>query len=334
MKPDSTVTSLRPEFNVPFRQFREMPENMGYVGLRVLPPIEVTSKVGIYYMETLKSELRTGNVERNNDGSYNIVDGEFKQIDYRTKEFGLMAKLDANRVAAFARGMPEAEANEVLRLFRKIHRAIEATLCASLQDTTVFANAAAAGGTWSSHANSDPVADVAAAQAAIHSASGAVADTLVMSFRSYLRLIQSQKFVDRLKNWGGDDPKVGSMFADMSRIAKALGVGRVLVAGAVFDSAQQGQGLSLSTFWSNDKLGLYVTAKPGDPIDAACVGRVPTWGGDGGSIGEGDEPSLAVESWWSNEFRSWFYRTRGEADLSAASTIIYPQMGYIVTGIN
>ena len=331
--PSSAVTSQRPEFSVPFSQFKDMPMEFGHVGLRVLTPILVTLQSDVYYMETLAQELQAEDADallRQAGGGYNRIAKQFTEVAYKTRELGIEYRMD-DRMANVFGNFPAAEANASAWLWRLIMRGIERKLITKLTDTaTITQTGAAAGGVWDDYANGTPIAAIFAADAAVYAGSGLVTDTVVMSYQKYLDLLQCAEVVDRIKYSGHQDPAPGAMYESLATMAAILNKKRILISGMVDNTADKGQAAAIAPMWTNDKVGVYVTAPAGSAISESCIGRTPTWPGDNASIGTGEDPSIMIESYREESTRSNVYRARGELDTE--SVVVNPNAGYIITG--
>lgn len=334
--PSSSTVRQRPEFAVPFTEFAEMPKEFGFVGMQVLAPIDVPTQKGELYVEPIEQELQKGELKRAPDGTYNRITDEFTERSYATKELGLESRLSDRMLRAY-RDLPSAEASTVRRLMRRVMRSIERSIATALtatgsgEDFENFSDdtsSAGYGGDWSVHGTATPMSDIAKMQKLIYDNSGLIPDTLVMSYKKLIDLTLNQEIRGAIKYWGGDDPKPGNLMKKLPVLASALGVQRILIAGAVRATSDKGQDIALSPIWPNAKVGLYVTAPAGSDMDNPCVGRLATWPGDEAGIGMGDEPEIMVESYREDQSRSEIFRSRGEVDIDNA--IWYPEAGYVL----
>jgi len=333
MKPGSSVANQRPEFSVPFSQFAEMPKKYGFVGLQILAPLPVTRQSGDYYVEELESVLRDDiELELATGAAPKRVDFQFEEVSYRTKELALESLLPDRMVAAFP-DLPSAEATTAKNLWKIVMRYIERRLVQTVTNQAVIANSPV-DVTWRNHGTADPLADVQRAILNIYEATGLQADTVVMSFHKLIDLIQVDEIVDRLKHSGHVDPSPSNLFRNLNALAQALNVERVLISGAIHNTADKGQPAAVSSFWNPGDIGVYVTASGNSPVSEPCIGRTPTWGGDGASIGTGDEPDIVIESYRDEKRRSEVFRSRAELDFNGGKTggLIYPKAGYLLTG--
>jgi hypothetical protein len=318
----------RPEFSVPFDQFRDMPAQMGYVGLQVLAPIPVDKQSGTYYVQTLKEQLKDGSFERSPSGHFHRRRPVLEEITYRTREFGQEQVLDDRLTAKFMDKIAaDAWAND--QLWRANMREIERHLVAKITDTTALADTA--GTNWSTQNAGTPISDIIGRKLAIHAATGLEPDTVVIGYAAFHRALLTEEFKDTVKFSGRDDPKIGYWLSRVNAFADACGLRRVLVAGAVHDTADQGQPVQVSTLWPTGIVGVYCTASSNDPISEACVGRTPTWDGDGSAIGGGETPALKIESYRAEDIKADVFRILSELDTE--SDLAYPAAGSLVTGV-
>lgn len=125
----------------------------------------------------------------------------------------------------------------------------EKALADSLRSTAIMTQNTTLSGTsqFSDYTNSDPVAVINAAKAAIRNASGVVPDTMILDvnvmdvLRYHPKLLRSLGFADVRSGALGDED-----------VAKALRLKRILVADVVYDSAKEGQAASLAPLWGKD----------------------------------------------------------------------------------
>lgn len=317
----------RPEFDVAFDEFEQMPEEFGFVGLKTLTPIEVSRRSGTFYTRPAKEKLRDGYTKRRPDGSFNRLQRRFDETDYATRRISLEERLDDERAEMFP-DYDAAEADTVQDLWDTIQREIESSITAKLQNTSTFEDAAVEA-TWQNHSSAEPLTDLTNAKLVIHAQSGLQANTVVMGYEAFNHMLLCDQVIERIKFWGGNDPNLMTMAQNLSIIAKALGVQRLLVAGAVFDDADFGQEADFTTFWDSDKVGVYRCAIGGGSIRQSCVGRSFVFPSKG-SGASGDKPVLSTVSYREEATESDIYRSDWYMD----DQIINPNAGFILTGAN
>ncbi len=108
---------------------------------------------------------------------------------------------------------------------------------------------------WSDYVNSDPIAAVETQKTVIKKAIALVPNTLLVSYPVYAVLRQHPRIIDRFKY-----TMVGLLQAD--HLKSAFDVDNFWVAGAEFDTANEGQAPSLDFVWSKNALLAFVPDAP------------------------------------------------------------------------
>lgn len=108
---------------------------------------------------------------------------------------------------------------------------------------------------WSDFQNSDPQAAIEAQKQTIKLAIGRLPDTLVVSEYVHLKLHIHPALKDIVKYANGEDVYDGILTE--AQLAKAFNVNRYLVAGALYNTANEGQTPSLSYIWGKDAMLCY-----------------------------------------------------------------------------
>lgn len=314
---------------MPFQQFEQLAGEFGYGALKILKPIVCKLQSDVYYIEKREQLLQgVGDLYIAPGAAAPRIGYQFEEVSYSTKKFGIAAALPDAIRAAYP-SLPAAEGAYNKKLWRAVHTFIEKKLTAKLLDTGTFTNSAVAG-TWKTHSSSTPITDILKAVKAIYAAGGGRANVVGMSFEDWLDMIQSTEVRDLIKHWGGQDPNTGALVNKTQAIAHACGVDEIVVAGALHNTADKGQTATVSEIWTPGKIFVGVTAPRSSDMDAHCVGRVPTWDGEGAAIGEGEEPTFKVESYRDEDRMSDIFRTTAQADLD--SVIADAKAGYLLTG--
>ncbi|MBU1374300.1 MAG: hypothetical protein KJ820_16350 [Bacteroidetes bacterium] len=108
---------------------------------------------------------------------------------------------------------------------------------------------------WSDLVNSDPASDIATGLDTIAQATAQIPNTLIIGREVYTQLRQHPDGLDRYKH-----TQTGIMTAEM--IAEWLGVERIVIGSAVYNSAAEGATVSMSYIWGRNALLLYVPTSP------------------------------------------------------------------------
>jgi hypothetical protein len=141
----------------------------------------------------------------------------------------------------------------------------EYSLAAYLFNVTTFSGytsaLVASGGTatttrWDDYTNSDPTLAADYATDAVRQKSGAKANTLIIGAAAYMKLRRHPALLDQFKY------TAGGVLND-SQLAEAMGVERILVGRATYNSAQEGATVNMADVWGKYALFAYIAPKPG-----------------------------------------------------------------------
>jgi len=108
---------------------------------------------------------------------------------------------------------------------------------------------------WSDLVNSDPASDLATGLDAIATATAQIANTLLIGRNVYTQLRQHPDGLDRYKH-----TQTGIMTAAM--VAEWLGVERLIIGNAVYNSAAEGATAVMANIWGKNALLMYLPANP------------------------------------------------------------------------
>lgn len=108
---------------------------------------------------------------------------------------------------------------------------------------------------WSDLVDGDPATDVRTGKSIVLKLCGMEPNTLVMGQEVYDKLTQHPDAIDRIKY-----TQAGILTVEL--MARWLGVERVLVGSASYDTAQEGQSVSREFVWGKNALLLYVPPAP------------------------------------------------------------------------
>jgi hypothetical protein len=318
-----------------FEQFDLEASWQGFIGLKVLPHINVQIQAASFGEITLGSMLRDGDTTRGNRGNYNRGNWDFGDTPYVCVEHGWEEPVD-RRMAAIYKNFFDAEMISAKKARDAVLRAYEKRVAAAIFSTatwtqqgslaTALTTAGALGAPvankWSSVANATPQADVNQGCQIVYNNSGIRPNALVVDWTTYKCLQLVAAVQNLIKYDGMDDPK--SITPNM--LAALFDLEYVLIAGGRFNSAQEGQTASLSSIWANSMAWLgRIASTSGDAADITepCVGRTIHYAEDGSDIGG------VVESYYEEQSRAQIIRCR----MDTAELVIYPQVGFLFTNI-
>lgn len=294
------------------------PENQSFIALEIFPVIKTRMKAAKF--STLVRENHGKDVEtiRGEDGSYNEIDlrkddGSFSCIDR-----GLKYRLNDDDEVFYADQFDlESVATEVLAETMKIER--EKRVAALVQSTTQFAlgnnnYVDKSGSSWATSTN--PVEQHIHDSMEAHvKLCGKVPDTLVVSFKTVNDMLRNDDLNGRLST--SKDQSYQDRF---NALAKLIGLRRILVGDAVYDTKEEGIDHVGGTIWSDSYATLCVTAPQGSNLSMGCVGRTFVW------TESADAEDVVIETYRDEDKRSNMIRARQFCD----ENLIDNQYGYMI----
>jgi hypothetical protein len=222
---------------------------------------------------------------------------------FQTAEKGHEEPLDDSEREMFdqeSQGM--AEMISTRRALSRILRAQEIRIAAKIQNTSNF-TAHGVTNEWDDATNAAPIEDVNDAILAFRSQCGMLPDALQISFSTFMNLKNCDQIVDRLKY---TFPGIDINTMNSQQLAAVFGVPRVLVAGAVKNSAGKGQDATIADIWSNEYASLVKISDSMD-LSAPGLGRTFLWTAD-------SPQNPIVESYREETKRSDIFRVRHHVD--------------------
>lgn len=220
----------------------------GYIAEDLLPFIgskQSTGLLGKYGAQHLRieSSLKAGR------GAYKRVESITRSTtSYAIVGHGLEGMVSAEDYKNVE--LPyKAEEDEVMGVTTMLWLEKEKSLADSLTSTSVMTQNTTLTGTnqYNDYLNSDPIADFATARSTVRSGCGFAPDTAVMDWAVWNKLRYHPNLLDYL---GYKYARPGGLKED--EMAVALGVDKVLIAGSVYNSAQEGQTDVIAAVWGKN----------------------------------------------------------------------------------
>lgn len=281
--PNSTAYS-RPDIG---EMFSELPleataSSMGMIGLQLAPTFEAGQAFGVFPKIPDEAVLEDRDTKRAPKGGYARSDWEFGQDSFVTEEHGAEELIDDNLAATYRYAI-DYDRVCAARAQGAVLRNLEKEIADAALNTGTGIGATAVTTPWSSHAAATPVNDVKTEISTFEDACGLTPNVLAMSDRVLRELTQCAQIIDRVKYWGGDDPKMMPSDRLLQALAAIFEIEEVVVAKKMRNSALKGQAVSYSKIWGATKVGLYRVARTQD-LEEPCFARTFHWSGDGSSI--------------------------------------------------
>ena len=290
----------RPDLGAAVMEFLEGPA-VGYIGLEVMPIFRTSKNSSSYPVIPKEALLKIHDTSRAPRAAYNRGDWKYERGTFTTSEQGWEEPLDDVEKALFDQEAPgEAARIATLRAYNHIMRAQEKRIADALFNETNF-TASAVSNEWDKYSSTsaDPIGDVADGKVAFRAQCGMMPDALVISYTTYEDIKRCASVKDVLKyTYPGID--IGNMSSAV--MATMFGVPRVLIGGAIYDSAGIGQDASISNIWDYEYAAL-IKIGSGQDITAPCVGRTFLWIED-------SPQNPIVEEYRDESIRSDIYRVR------------------------
>lgn len=271
-----------------------------YIGTQALAITPVTRRAGTFSKAQRESILRTRDVKRASQAGYNRDTIDYEDDTYTCLEYGFESLLDDGDRAHFA-GDFDAEADTAMNALHVVLRQQEVRVATALFNTTTWTGATLftdySANPWST-TTSDIMAQILAAKEKVRTLTGLMPDTLICNATNFNYLKNNDDMVGRVVySQRADDATMGNA------IGAVLGFDRILIGGAIRNSAIEGQAFTKAEIWSSSYVMVAVTAPAGPLTRRPCVGRTMVWTGDGAG-------NVQVEQYRDESRRSDVFRVR------------------------
>lgn len=262
----------RPDLGMAVMEYYEGP-TMGLIGTEIMPIFPVPDQAATYPVIPKEALLKLPDTSRAMRGRYNRGDWNWEDGLYATKEQGWEEPIDDRERRLLDRRVPGAsDLMATMRAMRIIMKRQEYRISSLLFNASNF-TAHAVTDEWDDDANAKPVNDVNDGVISFRSACGMIPDALVISFYTFTQLKECQQIIDRLKHTfpGLDINRMNS-----EQLAAVFNVPRVLVGGAIYDSAKAGAAATITDMWNQEYAALVKIARRGEFVEPG-VGFTFLW---------------------------------------------------------
>lgn len=220
----------------------------GYISEMILPEVNVVQSTGLLGAYGT-SHLRIETTITTGKNKYPRVDTrQYSTQTYNITTHGL-SDIITERDLVNVEQPFDAEVDTTDELTTKLWLGKEKGLADTLTDIAVLTQNVTLSGTdqYNDYANSTPIADFTTARSVVRAAVGAIPDTAIMSWEVWDVLRYHPDFLVTL---GYNQARVGGLSVD--EVASVLGVKRLLIGMAVYESAVEGQTSSIAAVWGKD----------------------------------------------------------------------------------
>lgn len=299
-KSDSTI--YRPDLGVQVMEYVEG-VTMPFIGLEVMPIFKTGKQAATYPVIPKEALLKIPNTSRSPRGNYNRGDWTYERGKFGTSEQGWEEPVDDTERSLFDQEAPgQADFIATTRGMNHIMRAQEKRIADKVFDSSTF-SANSITKEWDDKTNAVPIDDVNDGIVSFRSACGMLPDALIIAYSTFLDLKNCDQIVNRLKY---TFPGIDINRMDSAQLAAAFNVPRVLIGGAVYDSAGAGLDTVVADLWSNEYAAL-VKISAGPDFTQPGIGRTFLWTED-------SPQNSIVEQYREDQTRSDVFRVRHNVD--------------------
>lgn len=327
--PTSDTAIQRPDLGSLVYEFMENGPTLGYIGTQVMPIFPVAKQSAQYPVIPIEALMKIFDTKRAMRGSYNRSDYEFEEGYYATAENGWEEPVDDRERNLYAAKF-DSDLIAVNRATQMILRGQEKRIADKVFSATNF-TAHAVTNEWDDASNATPLTDLETAKLAVRSACGMIPNTLIISYSTFLNLRRCGQLIEQ---FGQAFAKQDANNMTVAQMAALLDVEKLLVGGAVYDSAKKGQDASIANLWSNEYAMLTITSDR-DDLTQPCIGRTFLWT-------EESPGNTVVEQYRDETRRSDVFRVRHDTDecfiysrdsSGTAKSTIYTAVSYLFSNI-
>lgn len=306
--PTSALSTLRPDLGGSLEEFSTAMDRLGFIGLRVLPVFETAKQAGVFGKIPIEQLLANRDTERAPGSGYSRGTFRFGTDTYACEEHGAEEVIDDREARMYAEYF-DAEMVATERARDVVLRNHERRVAAAVFNATTFTSQTTSiTNEWDSNHTTDatPIDDVETAVRAVWARCGLWPNALIINRTVFRNLRNLDQVIDRIASSGAGSPtKPTDITAAM--LAAVFDLEYVLVAGSAYNSAIEGQDVSIASIWSNEYAMVARLAANND-IRQPCLGRTFHWGEDGSQIGG------MVESYRDETVRGDVIRLRHDVD--------------------
>jgi hypothetical protein len=239
--------------------------NAGLVGEQLFPAVTVAKQTDKYYIFGREAWLPESGDFRAPGSEANEINGLSVSTDqYYAAEHALqIAVTDEERSNADSPLSPDQDATELvtsrIMLGREVAMKNLATATANYSSTSTTTLSGTS--QWNDYVNSDPILNLRTGKTQIHNRIFLDPTVAVIPYQVMVVLEDHPDFLERIKY------SERAIFSP-ELLSAVLSLGKVVVPGVGFNSANEGQPTSLGYLWGKDVILAYVPDRPGMKVPA------------------------------------------------------------------
>lgn len=286
-----------------------------FVGLKALPLIKSMLMAATFPAITRESTTRIINTKRAPGTGYSRDGFDTKDIAFACEENGLEGPLDDKQRKLYEKDF-DAEfvtvktVGDKLLLSQEVRAAAVAFSTATFTGAALFTDVSAA--PWGT-VGSDVIGQIKTAREKVRQNSGIEPNALVINKANLDSLLLNTGIKDAIKY-----VKELTEEQQLAMLGPVLGVRKIIVGKAVYNSAKEGKAFSGAEIWSST-YALVAYIPDDEDIVAPAVGRTVLWVGD-------SPENQTVEQYREEAIRSDVFRVRHNVD----EVIVDPYFGHLL----
>jgi hypothetical protein len=290
-----------------------------FAALQILPLFRTPKRAASFSALTRETLLQSADTRRAARAAYNRIVSGAKDKSFSCEEHGLEEAVDDVERALYMSDF-DAEDAAVKTVARALKLKLEERVQAQIQDPTtnwasgnsaLYTDVSAA--PWDT-AGSDAIGHVIDATEKVRQNTGMMPNALILAASQAKNL---------LKNTGIKNQFPGAPLITLEMIRSALasifGLEKLIVCGAVKNSAKEGQAFTSADVWNDDYALVARVAGDGDSLTTPCIGRTFLWTEDSAS-------DAVVEQYREEQTRGDVIRVRHHID----EVVIDPYFGHLL----
>lgn len=287
-----------------------------FIGSQCLPFFKTPKRAASFSAITRETLLQDANALREARGNYNRINFGAKDKSFSCEEFGLEQVVDDVERALYASDF-DAEDAATKVTARALMQQYEARVAAAVFNTTTWTGATlftdVSGAPWDT-AGSAVIAPTLAAKEKVRVLTGMVPNAMIISEMQVQNLLKNTE----IKNQFPGAPLI-TLEMLRSSLASIFGLQKLIVGGAVKNSAKEGQAFSGADIWTDDYALVACVADEGAPLTTPCIGRTFLWTQD-------SPTDIVMEMYREEQSRGDVVRARHHLD----EVIIDPSFGHLL----
>lgn len=302
--PSAALSTLRPDLAASLEEFNLAADRNGFIGLRVLPVLEVAKATGLFGKIPIESLLQNRVTNRAAGGGYSRGSWKFTTDTFACEEHGAEEPVD-DREAALYSDFFNAEVVSAQRCLDVVLRNMERRIADAVFNAVTWTPTSITN-EWDDYANATPIDDVEAAVRRVWTASGLWPDALVINRKVFRNLRQCEQVIERIQASGAGFP-VRAADITAAQLAAVFDLSEIIVGGSPRNTAIEGQDVTIGSIWSDEYAMVAKICRSNDMREPG-LGRCFHWAEDGSQIGG------TIETYRDESVRSEIVRVRHDVD--------------------